>query len=139
MVRYFKNKKLERNFVEFNQWLGSEIRKIWMEIQLSKYKTMSRWNESTPLDKPVTHITRPAKGAVDDTCGEAETGDIWSNGWRSLIEVNEDENNLEHPLPLTISTLPSPPITATTKTVNNFGLSNNTFKTKVFVHHQPSS
>lgn len=76
---------------------------------------MSRWNESTPLDKPVTHITRPAKGAFDSTCGEDETGDIWSNGGRPLIEVNEDENNFEHPLPLTISTLPSPPITATTK------------------------
>lgn len=79
---------------------------------------MNEWmmNEHTPLDKPVTHITRPAKGAVDRTCGEDETEDIGSNGWRPL---NEDENNLEHPFPPTTSTLFSPPITPTTnKTVN---------------------
>lgn len=71
-------------------------------------------NELTPLDKPVTHMTRPAKGEVDDgTCTEDETGDIGSNGCKPLNEGSEDENSLEHPLPLTTSTLPSPPITAT--------------------------
>lgn len=86
-------------------------------------------NESTPLDKPVTQITRPAKGAVDDgTCTEDETGDIGSNDCKLLIEGSEDENSLEHPLPLTTSTLPSPPITAT-----RF-LSHTTFKTKSSIH-----
>lgn len=80
--------------------------------------TKHRWkhwiHESTPLDKPVTHITRPAKGALDRTREEDEAGDTGSIGWRPL---NEDENSLEHPLPPTTSTIPSPPIAAT-KTVN---------------------
>lgn len=81
--------------------------------------TKHRWkhwihDESTPLDKPVTHITRPAKGALDRTREEDEAGDTGSIGWRPL---NEDENSLEHPLPPTTSTIPSPPIAAT-KTVN---------------------
>ena len=71
-------------------------------------------DESTPLDKPVTQMTRPAKGVVDDgTCKGEEAGDIGSNGCKPLNEGSEDENSLEHPLPLTTSTLPSPPITAT--------------------------
>ena len=72
-----------------------------------------------PLDRPVTHITRPAKGAVDRTSTgseprEDETGVIGSNGRRCkpLNEGNEGENSPEHPLLLTTSSLP-PPITAT--------------------------
>lgn len=112
----------------------------WSKIRKKKRNPINhRRNESTPLDKPVTHITRPANGAFDGNCGEDETGDIWSNGWRFLIE---DENSLKHPLPLTTSTLPSPPITVTTtKTVNktrNFYIFYyaTLLKTKASLHHQ---
>ena len=93
-------------------------------------------HESTPLDRPVTHITRPAKGAFDRTCTEEGTGDIGSNGCKPLNEDNEDENSLEHPLPLTTSTLPSPPIITATaiKWWPRFSLCSS-FKTKVSAHY----
>lgn len=80
-----------------------------------------------PLDRPVTQITRPAKGPLDRTAtgserAEDEAGDIGSNGCRPLKEDNGEErprNSLEHPLLFTTSTLPSPPITATSSLFAN--------------------
>lgn len=71
-----------------------------------------------PLDRPVTHITRPAKGPFDRTKTDSDpaedvTVDIGSKDCKPLkegIEAESPTNSLEQPLLLITSTLPSLPI-----------------------------
>lgn len=70
-----------------------------------------------PLDRPVTHITRPENGPLDRTNNGSDpaedvAGDIGSKDCKPRKEGIEDENptnSLEHPLLLITSTLPPPP------------------------------